>query len=64
MTPIRPSTGFGTRPRCDGAHPALVLFERAEHALPANSELDVPLSHPGLLPELIRAAGSLGYLLQ
>ncbi len=47
-----------------GAHPALVLFERAEQALPANPELDVPLSHPGLLPDLIRAAGSLGYLLR
>lgn len=47
-----------------GGHPALVLFERAQHALPAAADLDVPLSHPGLLPDLIRAAGSRGYLLR
>ena len=46
-----------------GGHPALVLFERAEDALPSDPDLDVPLSHPGLLPDLMRAAGSLGYLL-
>ena len=47
-----------------GGNPALVLFERAEPALPTAPELDVPLSHPGLLPDLVRAAGSLGYLLR
>ena len=47
-----------------GGHPALVLFDRAETALPSAPELDVPLSHPGLLPDLVRAAGSLGYLLR
>ncbi len=47
-----------------GGNPALVLFERAETALPTAPELDVPLSHPGLLPDLVRAAGSLGYLLR
>jgi len=47
-----------------GGHPALVLFERAEAALPADPELDVPLSHPGLLADLVRAANSLGYLVR
>ncbi len=47
-----------------GGHPALVLFERAEGALATGTDLDVPLSHPGLLPDLVRAAGSLGYLLR
>lgn len=46
-----------------GGHPALVLFERADSAVPAVPELDIPLSHPGLLPGLTRAAGSLGYLI-
>ena len=45
-------------------HPAVVLFERAQQALPPSPDLDVPLSHPGLLPDLVRAAGSLGYLLR
>ena len=45
-----------------GGSPALVLFERAETALPTTPDVDVPLSHPGLLPDLVRAAGSLGYL--
>lgn len=45
-----------------GGQPALVLFERAELALAPSPDLDVPLSHPGLLPDLTRAAGSLGYL--
>ncbi len=45
-----------------GGHAAFVLFERAERALPPSPDLDVPLSHPGLLPDLVRAAGSLGYL--
>ena len=44
-----------------GGHPALVLFERADTALPPGPEIDVPLSHPGLLPDLVRAAGTLGY---
>lgn len=47
-----------------GGHAALVLFERAEAALPADPELDLPLSHPGLLPDLTRAASSLGYLIR
>jgi len=47
-----------------GGHSALVLFERAESALPAMPELDIPLSHPGLLPDLTRGAGSLGYLIR
>lgn len=47
-----------------GGHPALVLFERAEDAIPPSPDIDVPLSHPGLLPDLIRAAGSVGYLLR
>jgi len=47
-----------------GGHPAVVLFERAEPALPLIPDLDVPLSHPGLLPDLVRTAGSLGYLLR
>lgn len=40
-----------------GGHPALVLFERADDAA-----VDVPLSHPGLLPDLARVADALGYL--
>lgn len=47
-----------------GAHPALVLFERSATAIPATPDLDVPLSHAGLLPDLVRAAGALGYLLR
>ena len=47
-----------------GGNPALVLFERAETSLPSIPDLDVPLSHPGLLPDLVRAAGSLGYLIR
>ena len=47
-----------------GGSPALVIFERAETALPSTPDLDMPLSHPGLLPDLVRAAGSLGYLIR
>lgn len=47
-----------------GGHPAVVLFERAAGALPAGPELDVPLTHPGLLADLIRAANALGYLIR
>lgn len=47
-----------------GGHPAVVLFERAADALPAAPELDVPLTHPGLLPDLIRAANALGFLIR
>ena len=47
-----------------GGHPAIVLFERAESALPTAPEADVPLSHPGLLPDLVRAANALGYLIR
>lgn len=47
-----------------GGHPAVVLFERAADALPADPELNVPLTHPGLLPDLIRAANALGFLMR
>ena len=47
-----------------GGHPAVVLFERAADALPSDPELDVPLTHPGLLPDLTRAANALGYLIR
>lgn len=47
-----------------GGHPALVLFNRAEGALSADPYLDVPLMHPGLLPDLVRAADSLRYLMR
>ncbi|MGH3369512.1 MAG: RES family NAD+ phosphorylase [Nocardioidaceae bacterium] len=47
-----------------GGHPAVVLFERAADALPADAELDVPLTHPGLLPDLTRLANALGYLIR
>lgn len=47
-----------------GRHRALVLFERAQPALPTLPELDIPLSHPGLLPDLTRAASTLGYLIR
>jgi hypothetical protein len=44
--------------------PAVVLFERAEDAVPDVVALDIPLSHPGLLPDLARIANELGYLLR
>jgi hypothetical protein len=47
-----------------GGHPAVVLFERAVDALPPDAELDVPLTHPGLLPDLTRAANALGYVIR
>jgi RES domain-containing protein len=47
-----------------GGQPAFVLWERGEAALPAVADLDIPLSHPGLLPDLVRAASTLGYLLR
>lgn len=47
-----------------GGHPAVVLFERAADVLPSDPELDVPLMHPGLLPDLTRAANALGYLMR
>lgn len=47
-----------------GGHPAVVLFERAADALPTDPELDVPLTHAGLLPDLTRAANALGYLIR
>lgn len=46
-----------------GGHPAVVLWERAQQALPTGPELDVPLTHPGLLPDLVRIADTLGYLI-
>ncbi|MGH2779834.1 MAG: RES family NAD+ phosphorylase [Thermoleophilaceae bacterium] len=47
-----------------GGHPAVVLSERAADALPADPELDVPLTHPGSLPDLTRAANALGCLIR
>lgn len=47
-----------------GGQPAVVLSERAVDALPAVPELDVPLTHPGLLPDLTRSANALGYLIR
>lgn len=47
-----------------GGHPAVVLFERAADALPADPALDVPLTHPGLLADLTRAADSVGYFIR
>jgi hypothetical protein len=47
-----------------GGRPAVVLFERVEDAIPDRLELDVPLSHPGLLPDLARMTGPIGYLLR
>lgn len=47
-----------------GSHPAFVLFDRAQPALAADPAIDVPISHPGLLPDLVRIANKLGYLLQ
>jgi RES domain-containing protein len=46
-----------------GGHQALALFERAADALPGRPDIDLPLSHDGLLPDLVRAADTLGYLL-
>ena len=43
---------------------ALAMIERAADALPADPDLDVPLTHPGLLPDLTRAANALGYLMR
>jgi hypothetical protein len=40
--------------------PALALFERAADALPKSPDLDVPLSHHGLLPDITRAAARSG----
>lgn len=47
-----------------GGNPAVVLFERAANAVPPDAEVDVPLTHPGLLPDLTRAANALGYLIR
>lgn len=47
-----------------GGYPALVFFERAEDAIPPEAEVDVPLSHPGLLPDLTRIAGTIGYVVR
>jgi hypothetical protein len=47
-----------------GGHPAVVLFERTVDALPSDPELDVPLTHPGLVPDLTRAANALGYFIR
>jgi hypothetical protein len=44
-----------------GGNPAVGLFERAADSLPTAPDVDVPLSHPGLLPDLVRAANTLGY---
>ncbi len=47
-----------------GGRPAVVLFQRAQDALPPQPEVDTPLSHPGLLPDLARISTTLGYLLR
>lgn len=47
-----------------GGHPAVALFKRAADALPDAPELDIPLTHPGLLADLTRAANALGYLIR
>ena len=47
-----------------GGGTAFMLYERAEDALPPGADIDLPLTHPGLLPDLVRAADSLGYLLR
>jgi RES domain-containing protein len=46
-----------------GGHPAVALWERAASALPAEPDVDVPLAHAGLMPDLARIASRLGYLL-
>ena len=43
---------------------AFALFERTEYAMPAGPELDLALTHPGLLSDLIQVADRLGYLLR
>ncbi len=40
---------------------AIALYERARDALPASPEANMPLSRPGLEPDLERFAGELGY---
>ncbi len=40
---------------------AVALYERAMGAVPASPEANVPLSHPGLEPDLERYARELGY---
>jgi hypothetical protein len=40
---------------------AIALYERARNTLPARPEANMPLSHPGLEPDLARFAGELGY---
>lgn len=47
-----------------GGGMAFALLERAEDALPAGPELDLVLTHPGLLPDLVRITDRLGYLLR
>jgi hypothetical protein len=40
---------------------AIALYERARNALPARPQANMPLSHPGLEPDLARFARELGY---
>lgn len=40
---------------------AIALYERAHDSIPASPEANMPLSHPGLEPDLGRFAGELGY---
>ncbi len=43
---------------------AVVLFERAASVLPAHPRINVPLSHPGLLPALARISRDYGLILR
>jgi hypothetical protein len=40
---------------------AIALYERAGHAIPRSPEANMPLSRPGLEPDLERFARELGY---
>lgn len=40
---------------------AVALYERGKGAMPARPEANMPLSHPGLGPDLARFANKLGY---
>ena len=42
----------------------VALYERAEPFLPARPAIHVPLTHPGLVLPLARAASRLGYLVR
>jgi RES domain len=55
--------GLWYRSSMDGGRPAISLNERAEHALLAQPQVHMPLSHPGLELPLARMGRTLGYLL-